>query len=143
MPLVTVKMLEGRTDEQKRNLVEKVTEAVKETTGAAEEKIIVMIEEMRKDHYAVAGKTDQRYGVILDNGRRCYVRPAYFTTFSTRLKKIFFSSSVNASNSSSMSSCRFSIICMAAIFPDSESVIHTVRRSSLFLDLSTNPSFSK
>ncbi|WP_269774143.1 2-hydroxymuconate tautomerase [Bacillus siamensis] len=56
MPLVTVKMLEGRTDEQKRNLVEKVTEAVKETTGAAEEKIIVMIEEMRKDHYAVAGK---------------------------------------------------------------------------------------
>lgn len=29
MPLVTVKMLEGRTDEQKRNLVEKVTEAVK------------------------------------------------------------------------------------------------------------------
>lgn len=56
MPLVTVKMLEGRTDEQKRNLVEKVTEAVKETTGVAEEKIIVMIEEMRKDHYAVAGK---------------------------------------------------------------------------------------
>lgn len=56
MPLVTVKMLEGRTDEQKRNLVEKVTEAVKETTGMTEEKIIVMIEEMRKDHYAVAGK---------------------------------------------------------------------------------------
>lgn len=25
MPYVTVKMLEGRTDEQKRNLVEKVT----------------------------------------------------------------------------------------------------------------------
>ena len=34
MPYVTVKMLEGRTEEQKRNLVEKVTEAVAETTGA-------------------------------------------------------------------------------------------------------------
>lgn len=56
MPYVTVKMLEGRTDEQKRNLVEKVTEAVKETTGASEEKIVVFIEEMRKDHYAVASK---------------------------------------------------------------------------------------
>ncbi|MBU8572637.1 4-oxalocrotonate tautomerase [Bacillus subtilis] len=56
MPYVTVKMLEGRTDEQKRNLVEKVTEAVKETTGASEEKIVVFIEEMRTDHYAVAGK---------------------------------------------------------------------------------------
>ncbi|MEG7283088.1 2-hydroxymuconate tautomerase [Bacillus sp. 0909A] len=56
MPYVTVKMLEGRTDEQKRKLVEKVTEAVKETTGASEEKIVVFIEEMRKDHYAVAGK---------------------------------------------------------------------------------------
>ena len=55
MPYVTVKMLEGRTDEQKRNLVEKVTEAVKETTGASEEKIVVFIEEMRKEHYAVAG----------------------------------------------------------------------------------------
>ncbi|WP_249712842.1 2-hydroxymuconate tautomerase [Bacillus cereus] len=49
-------MLEGRKDDQKRNLVEKVTGAVNETTGAAEEKIIVMIEEMRKYHYAVAGK---------------------------------------------------------------------------------------
>lgn len=42
MPYVTVKMLEGRTDEQKRNLVEKVTEAVKETTGASEEKLLYL-----------------------------------------------------------------------------------------------------
>ncbi|MFN2744646.1 MULTISPECIES: 2-hydroxymuconate tautomerase [Bacillus] len=56
MPYVTVKMLEGRTDEQKRNLVKKVTEAVSETTGAPAEKIAVMIEEMKKEHYGVAGK---------------------------------------------------------------------------------------
>ncbi len=56
MPYVTVKMLEGRTDEQKRVLVEKVTEAVVETTGATKEKVTVFIEEMSKNHYGTGGK---------------------------------------------------------------------------------------
>lgn len=56
MPYVTVKMLEGRTDEQKRALCEKVTEAVVETTGAPAENVVVFIEEMPKNHYGVAGK---------------------------------------------------------------------------------------
>jgi 4-oxalocrotonate tautomerase len=56
MPYVTVKMLEGRTDDQKRALVEKVTAAVTETTGAPIEKVTVFIEEMSKNNYAIAGK---------------------------------------------------------------------------------------
>jgi 4-oxalocrotonate tautomerase len=56
MPYVTVKMLEGRTDDQKRALVEKVTDAVTETTGAPKEAVTVFIEEMTKNNYAVAGK---------------------------------------------------------------------------------------
>ncbi|WP_342508380.1 2-hydroxymuconate tautomerase [Sporosarcina sp. FSL K6-2383] len=56
MPYVTVKMLEGRTEEQKRALCEKVTAAVVETTGAPIEAVVVFIEEMPKNHYAVAGK---------------------------------------------------------------------------------------
>ncbi|MBE1555758.1 2-hydroxymuconate tautomerase [Sporosarcina limicola] len=56
MPYVTVKMLEGRTEEQKRALCEKVTEVVSETTGAPIENVVVFIEEMPKNHYAVAGK---------------------------------------------------------------------------------------
>lgn len=56
MPYVTVKMLEGRTDEQKKALIEKVTDAVTETTGAAPEKVAVFIEEMSKNDYGVAGK---------------------------------------------------------------------------------------
>jgi 4-oxalocrotonate tautomerase len=56
MPIVTVKMLEGRTDEQKRALCEKVTIAVAETTGAPAQNVSVIIEEMSKSHYAVAGK---------------------------------------------------------------------------------------
>ena len=56
MPYVTVKMLEGRTEEQKKAMVEKVTAAVSETSGAPKEKIVVFIEEMPKNHYAVGGK---------------------------------------------------------------------------------------
>lgn len=56
MPYVTVKMIEGRSEEQKKALVEKVTTAVSETTGASEDKIVVFIEEMSKNHYAVGGK---------------------------------------------------------------------------------------
>lgn len=56
MPYVTVKMLPGRTDEQKKALVEKVTDAVVETTGATADKVVVFIEELNKSHYAVAGK---------------------------------------------------------------------------------------
>lgn len=56
MPYVTVKMLPGRSDDQKRQLVEKVTDAVSETTGAAKDKVVVFIEEMPENHYGVAGK---------------------------------------------------------------------------------------
>ncbi|MDF2535348.1 MAG: 4-oxalocrotonate tautomerase [Bacillales bacterium] len=56
MPYVTVKMLAGRTDDQKKALVEKVTAAVSETTGAPTEKIVVFIDEMTKDNYGLGGK---------------------------------------------------------------------------------------
>ncbi|ADU32355.1 4-oxalocrotonate tautomerase family enzyme [Evansella cellulosilytica DSM 2522] len=56
MPIVTVKLLEGRSDDQKRALVEKVTAAVSETTNAPAEKVAVIIEEMSPNHYGVAGK---------------------------------------------------------------------------------------
>lgn len=55
MPIVTVKMLEGRTDEQKKALVEKVTAAVVETVNAPAEAVTIVIEEMAKNHYAKAG----------------------------------------------------------------------------------------
>ncbi|UPW83624.1 2-hydroxymuconate tautomerase [Lysinibacillus sp. Ag94] len=55
MPYVTVKMLEGRTEEQKRALVKEVTEAVSRTVNAPPENVTVFIEEMSKNHYSVAG----------------------------------------------------------------------------------------
>lgn len=55
MPIITVQMLEGRTDEQKRALVQEVTEAVSRTINAPKENISIVIEEMKKNHYATAG----------------------------------------------------------------------------------------
>ncbi|MFD1929417.1 2-hydroxymuconate tautomerase [Sporosarcina siberiensis] len=55
MPYVTVKMLEGRTDEQKQELCKRVTEAVSETTGAPLGNVHVIIEEMKKSDHSVGG----------------------------------------------------------------------------------------
>ncbi|AMX00856.1 4-oxalocrotonate tautomerase [Rummeliibacillus sp. G93] len=55
MPIVTIKMLEGRTDEQKHQLVKSVTDAVSESVNAPKENISIIIEEMKKEHYAVGG----------------------------------------------------------------------------------------
>lgn len=61
MPIVNVKLLEGRSDEQLKNLVSEVTDAVEKTTGANRHAIHVVIEEMKPNHYGVAGvrKSDQ------------------------------------------------------------------------------------
>lgn len=44
MPIVNVKLLEGRSDEQLKDLVTEVTAAVEKTTGANKEAIHVVIE---------------------------------------------------------------------------------------------------
>lgn len=61
MPIVNVKLLEGRSDEQLKALVSEVTTAVEKTTGANKEAVHVVIEEMNAAHYGVAGvrKSDQ------------------------------------------------------------------------------------
>ncbi|MGL4973060.1 MAG: 2-hydroxymuconate tautomerase [Culicoidibacterales bacterium] len=61
MPIVTVKLLAGRSEEQKRQLVDRVTTAVSETANAPKERIHVIIEEMQPENYGVAGvrKSDE------------------------------------------------------------------------------------
>ncbi|MFP7479180.1 2-hydroxymuconate tautomerase [Terribacillus saccharophilus] len=56
MPIITVKMLEGRTDKQKEQMIKKMTEVMVETTGARAEAVSIVIEEMNKANYGVAGK---------------------------------------------------------------------------------------
>lgn len=47
MPIVTVQLLEGRSDEQLKNLVKEVTNAVESTTHADRSAISVVIQENR------------------------------------------------------------------------------------------------
>lgn len=55
MPLIEVHLLEGRTDEQKKALLEAITNAVHESIGAPLPTIRVWIQEMSKKEYMVAG----------------------------------------------------------------------------------------
>ena len=55
MPLVIVKMLEGRSAEQKRRLVREITEVVVKYTGAPEEQVDVLVEDYPRENWAKAG----------------------------------------------------------------------------------------
>ena len=56
MPFVTVRMLEGRTHEQKKQLVKAVTEALAETCDANPDSTMVVVEDIPRDHWARGGK---------------------------------------------------------------------------------------
>jgi 4-oxalocrotonate tautomerase len=56
MPLVTVKILEGRTLEQKRGMVKDVTDAIAKNLGCPTSAIHIDIMEMKTDNYAADGK---------------------------------------------------------------------------------------
>ena len=55
MPFVSVKMLSGRTSEQKKDLAKAITDAMAETCGAKPEGTYVVIEEVEAEHWAVGG----------------------------------------------------------------------------------------
>ena len=55
MPFVTVKMIEGRTLDQKRKIVEGVTRAVAEACAIPEKRVHVFLEDMTREQYAKGG----------------------------------------------------------------------------------------
>ncbi len=55
MPIVQIDMIEGRTSEQKREMVKKVTEAIVETANCPAEAVTIVIREATKQHIAKAG----------------------------------------------------------------------------------------
>ena len=56
MPFVTVRMLEGRTQEQKKQLVKAITNALVETCDAHADSTMVVVEDIPRDHWARGGK---------------------------------------------------------------------------------------
>jgi 4-oxalocrotonate tautomerase len=55
MPVVTVQMWTGRTREQKRKLVRAITEAMVEHAGAKATNLHVILQEVPKEDWALAG----------------------------------------------------------------------------------------
>ncbi len=55
MPIIHVDLFEGRTVEQKRKLVAALTEAVVKSLGAPPESVHVVLQDMPKHDYAIAG----------------------------------------------------------------------------------------
>lgn len=55
MPIVQVELLKGRTLEQKRAMIEKVTASICETMNCPAEAVSIIIREMDKENYAHGG----------------------------------------------------------------------------------------
>jgi 4-oxalocrotonate tautomerase len=55
MPVVTVQMWPGRTREQKRKLVRAITDAMVEHAGAKPANLHVILQEVPKEDWALAG----------------------------------------------------------------------------------------
>ncbi len=55
MPIVQIHLLKGRSIDQKRALVERVTNAVSETVNAPPEAVEVIISEMERENFSRAG----------------------------------------------------------------------------------------
>ncbi|HTZ37300.1 MAG TPA: 4-oxalocrotonate tautomerase [Stellaceae bacterium] len=55
MPMVTVQMYEGRTLDQKRELVKGITDVVVRVTGNKPEGVHVVIEEVKRENWSIGG----------------------------------------------------------------------------------------
>ena len=55
MPIIRVEMFEGRTVEQKRELVARLTEETARITGCSPESVYVVIEDVKKENWGAGG----------------------------------------------------------------------------------------
>ena len=56
MPYVTIKLMEGRDEEDKERLVEKVTEAIVTSLQVNPYNVRIELEELKEGTFAIAGK---------------------------------------------------------------------------------------
>ena len=56
MPIAQLFILEGRTSEQKADLIREVTDAMHRSMDAPKERVRVIITEMPKEHFGIGGE---------------------------------------------------------------------------------------
>jgi 4-oxalocrotonate tautomerase len=62
MPFAQIYLLEGRTEEQKRAVIEKVTQALVEAVGAPVNTVRVLIQDVPKTNWGIAGTSAKDLG---------------------------------------------------------------------------------
>ena len=62
MPLAHIFMLQGRTDEQKKAVIEKVTQAIVEAVSVPAERVRVIIQDIPNTQWGIGGKTARDLG---------------------------------------------------------------------------------
>ncbi|MGD9942666.1 MAG: 2-hydroxymuconate tautomerase [Burkholderiaceae bacterium] len=62
MPFAQIYMMEGRSEAQKRAVIERVTQALVEAIGAPQENVRVWIHELPKENWGIAGVTAKDLG---------------------------------------------------------------------------------
>lgn len=62
MPIIQVNMMEGRSDEQKEALIDELTQACMKALEAPQQSVRVMINEMPKQHFGIAGQSAKKMG---------------------------------------------------------------------------------
>jgi len=62
MPFAQLYLLEGRTEAQKRAVIEKVAQALAESLGAPKENVRVWIHDVPKENWGIAGVSAKDLG---------------------------------------------------------------------------------
>ena len=62
MPFAQIYMIEGRTEDQKRAVIEKVTAALVEATGTPQTNVRVWIHDVPKENWGIAGVSAKDLG---------------------------------------------------------------------------------
>lgn len=62
MPFVQINMIQGRSEEQKRAVIEKVSNAIVEATGSPMQAVRVMIVEVPNTNWGIGGQSAKDLG---------------------------------------------------------------------------------
>lgn len=62
MPFAQIYIIEGRTEEQKRAVIEKVTQALIDAINAPKESVRVLIHDLPKENWGIAGVSAKAMG---------------------------------------------------------------------------------
>ncbi|MBN1007377.1 2-hydroxymuconate tautomerase [Amphritea pacifica] len=62
MPIVSISMMEGRSDEQKERMINEVSEAIARSLDAPKESVRVLIYEVPKQHFGIGGQSAKTLG---------------------------------------------------------------------------------